>query len=117
MMCLDADKVEQWLGKERTGVKERWKANSAVNSVSVVIAGNAVVATGEPGDSSDIKVPLGPAAWTVQAFDINDGNLLWVKALPSAPVAGGLCVDGDGRVFVVLEGGKLVCFSQRPQGN
>jgi len=105
LMCLDAEKVDQWILKKRTGVKERWKANSIVNSVSVVIADNAVVAAGEVGRGSRL-----PTRWTVQAFDINDGKMLWAEALSSAPLPGGLCVDRNGRVIVVHEKGNVLCL-------
>ncbi len=108
LMCLDAQKVDQWIRKQRTGVKERWKANSILNSVSVVIAGNAVVAAGEAGRGSG-----SPTRWTVRAFDINDGKMLWAESLSSAPLPGGLCVDRDGRVIVVLEQGKVLCLDER----
>ncbi len=106
LMCLDADKIEGWLRKDRTGAKERWRATSIMNSVSVVVAGNAVIAAGESGAASDSGAP-----WSVQAFGIADGKMLWAERLPSAPLPGGLCVDAKGRVIVVLEKGNAVCLA------
>ncbi len=105
LVCLDAEKVDQWLRKERTGIKPRWKTDSIVNSVSVVIAGNAVIAAGESGASSGL-----PTRWSAQAFDIANGKTLWAEPLASPPIPGGLCVDAEGRVIVVLEEGKVVCL-------
>ena len=107
LMCLDAEKVNQWIQKERTGVKERWKANSVANSVAVVVAPNAIVAAGEAGR----RASASPSRWTVQAFNKDDGNMLWAEPLSSPPLPGGLCVDRDGRVIVVLEEGKIVCIA------
>jgi len=108
LMCLDSVKVDQWLRKERTGVKERWKANSILNSISVVIAGNAVIAAGESGTAFRFATP-----WSVQAFDIHDGQMLWAVPLSSAPFPGGLGVNGDGQVIVVLEKGNVVCLAEK----
>jgi len=105
LICLDAEKVDEWLRKERTGIKARWKTDSIVNSVSVVIAGNAVIAAGESGPVSRL-----PTKWSVQAFDIKDGGRFWVEPLASPPLPGGLCVDAEGRIIVVLDDGKVVCF-------
>lgn len=107
LLCLDAENVEQWLRKERTGVKERWRANSVLNSVSVVICGNAVLAAGETA----LAASASPSRWTVQAFEIKSGKMLWAEFLPSPPLPGGLCMDAAGRVIVVLESGKIVCLA------
>jgi hypothetical protein len=39
-----------------------------------------------------------------------DGRVLWEHGLPGAALAGGLLVDREGRVVVVLGDGAAVCF-------
>jgi outer membrane protein assembly factor BamB len=107
LLCLDADKMDEWIRKERPGVKERWKTNSVVNSVSVAVAGNAIVAAGEVGRGA-----RSPSGWSVQAFAIESGDLLWAEPLPRPALPGGLCVDKDGRMIVVLEGGNVLCLGE-----
>jgi outer membrane protein assembly factor BamB len=105
VVCLGSDKVDGWLQTKRTGVQldERWRAESIQNCVGVALAANAVVAVGEPAGS-----PSPAAEWTVRAFDLKDGHALWAERLESAPLPGGLCIDRDGRVIVVLENGRVV---------
>jgi hypothetical protein len=110
VVCLGSDKVDGWLQTKRTGVQldERWRAESIQNCVAVAIAENAVVAVGEPVGS-----PSPAEEWTVQAFDLKDGHALWDERLESAPLPGGLCIDRDGQVIVVLENGQVVGLGQK----
>ena len=45
------------------------------------------------------------------AISIADGTDLWQQDLPADAVKGGTAVDAEGRVFVTLENGQLICFA------
>lgn len=75
------------------------------DTVSVALAANAVLTVSRKPDPGN-RLPR----WTLSALDLAGGEPLWQQTLPDAAIAGGLAVDRDGRVLVVLEGGRLVCF-------
>lgn len=54
----------------------------------------------------------GARGWAVVTLDPKDGNVVWHAALPSRPLSGGLLVDRDGQIIVVLENGKVMCFGK-----
>jgi outer membrane protein assembly factor BamB len=54
----------------------------------------------------------GASRWAVVMLDPKDGEVLWREALPSRPLTGGLLVDRDGQVIVVLENGKVISFGR-----
>ncbi|MFQ6097057.1 MAG: PQQ-binding-like beta-propeller repeat protein, partial [Armatimonadota bacterium] len=109
LVCVDAGEMEQWLQQPdpKAKLQARWTAESLHGSVSVAIAGKAVVAAGQARDATGR-----PAGWAVEAFGIEDGGRLWSEPLPSAPLPGGLCVDRDGQAIVVLEDGGIVCVGK-----
>ncbi len=47
------------------------------------------------------------------AIDTNTGQDLWLAPLPSLPVKGGISVGFDGRLYAMLENGRLLCFVPR----
>jgi len=108
LLCADVAEVEKWLqdpNKDAT-LNWRWANDTIQGSVAVVAAPNAVIAAGERPRAGDE-----PTSWLVQAHDPQDGHVLWSVPLAAAPVPGGLGVDRDGRVIVVLEGGRVVCVA------
>ncbi len=110
LLCVDAGVVDEWIRKQGKDVKlaARWKADSVRGSVSIAIAGDAIVAAGKAAEGTSPS-----EGWTVQALDLQDGTRRWTEALPAPPVPNGLCVDRDGQVIVVLEGGKIVCLGHK----
>jgi len=54
----------------------------------------------------------GPSGWAVVMLDPKNGEVIWRADLPSRPLTGGLLVDRDGQIVVVLENGKVVCFGR-----
>jgi outer membrane protein assembly factor BamB len=68
------------------------------DSVAFAACGNAVVVA---------------SASEIVALNLEKGSKLWSETLPACPVPWGLAVDRDGRVVVVLEDGKVLCFGQR----
>jgi outer membrane protein assembly factor BamB len=102
VVCVDAGEFDAWLKVEdkKARMPWRWKAEAPRASVAAAITANAVVAVGRAADDQ----------WCVAALDLAAGKELWVQPLPQAPVAGGLCIDREGRVVVTLSDGSVVCF-------
>ena len=49
----------------------------------------------------------------IRAARLNDGEIVWREALPATVVVRGLAVDHEGRVFVALEDGRLMCLGKK----
>ena len=135
--CCDLKEVEKAFGKRReaeAAIKKRWVADLPwmLDTVSLTVARNAVVAVCETAGAQPAApnpaAPKRPAAaraalrrpvaqsgasnWSVVVLDPKDGEVLWRSDLPSRPFTGGLLVDRDGQIVVVLENGKVVCFGK-----
>jgi hypothetical protein len=48
------------------------------------------------------------------AINATDGNDQWIAPLPSLPVKGGVSIGHDGRIFVTMENGQMLCFKPLP---
>ena len=85
----------------------RWDISALGKSdtVSVALASNAAVFVSAI-EQKDSQTP----AWETLAIDSVDGRVLWRQTLPSEPVPGGLLIDRDGQVVVVLRDGSAICF-------
>ena len=46
----------------------------------------------------------------LNAISMSDGSDAWSHDLPADAVKGGTAIDSDGRLFVTLENGQLLCF-------
>jgi len=55
----------------------------------------------------------GSARAALVAIQTQDGTPLWEHSLPSTPVMHGIALDHKGQVFVSLEDGQVMCFSER----
>ena len=92
-IAQEKDRVAPWTSLIRRD-KPLWEYDCQ-GSVAVALCSNAVVvATGKE----------------IVALSLEDGDVLWKKPLPAAPVSYGLAVDSDGRVVVTLEDGRVLCF-------
>ena len=47
----------------------------------------------------------------VAAVNLPDGSDLWYEKLPACAVKGGAAVDHAGRIFVALDGGRVICLN------
>jgi outer membrane protein assembly factor BamB len=103
------DAVRRYLegGDPKSPPAPLWTAGWARGSdtVSVVVAANAVVTV------SEVTRPRSLATeWWVRCLGPDDGRLLWEQRLPGTAATGGLCIDREGRIVVVLEDGRVVAF-------
>ncbi len=94
------------------------------DTVSLAIAGNAVVSVYETRGYESHQ-----NRWSVAAHNRDNGSVLWehdvnpwgflgsrssmVNTLSEPALPGGLLIDRDGRVVVVLENGSIVCFGKK----
>lgn len=102
----DADVIEAYLnGGSRP--KPKWVARDLQggDTVALAVTPNAVLAVCEMPQPRDRH-----GRWIVCALDIENGIKLWEQRLPDAARAGGLTVDREGRVYVVLEDGHIHCI-------
>lgn len=92
-IAQEKDRVAPWTNFIRRD-KPLWEYDCQ-GSVAVATCSNAVVVAGEK---------------EIAALSLEDGDVLWKKPLPAAPVSYGLAVDRDGRVVVTLKDGRVLCF-------
>lgn len=76
------------------------RANRRFNGVA--ISGDRLISAGHVDDKPDEPF--------LAATHIKDGKDQWRKPLPAKAVKGGIAVDHEGRLYVSLENGQLVCF-------
>lgn len=82
----------------------RWRDQQHRRFTSFTVSGETLLAAGHPDDKA--QEPF------LVALNIKDGTDLWKQSLPSVAVKGGTAIDNEGRIFVVLENGELLCFSR-----
>ncbi len=80
----------------------RWRDTEQRRFTSFTVSGKTLLATGHPDDR--------PEEPFLVALNIADGTDLWKQSLPAIAVKGGTAIDSQGRIFVVLENGELMCF-------
>ena len=89
-------------GKNRVpGLDPAWEVEIK-DSTAVALARNAIT-VGSPS--------------ALTTYNLADGKVLWGQALPGTPVSWGLAIDRDGRVFVSLEGGQIICYGSPDSSN
>jgi|GEM_PF-204159 len=107
--CIDAGKVEEALKK--SGKKKRpaprWTARALRDrdTVSLALTHDAVIAVCEAPIPRSLD-----SRWTVCALDRQKGSMLWEQQLSGPALPGGLMIDRDGRVLVVMANGNITCF-------
>lgn len=97
------DKAREFLrrrGKVRP--KHVWRDSKNRRFTSFVVFSEQLLATGHPESK--------PKNSFLAAINIADGKDLWRQDLPADVVKGGTAMGSDGRIFVTLENGKLMCF-------
>ena len=91
------------------GPKRRWTAQAlkGIDTVSLAVAENVVLAV-----SNLAGAEAETAEWAALALRADNGEVVWKRPLPSEPLPGGLLVDRDGQVIVVMIDGTVVCFGK-----
>jgi len=104
--CYDASEVEKHLQGE-SKPKPAWIAEAlqGADVVALSVSPNAVLAVYEMA-----KPRSRHSQWVVAALNADDGSTRWERILPGTALPGGLTVDRDGRVLVVLADGTVICY-------
>ena len=95
-------------GRKRGEPKITWGVSSPVHIRAMVLAGDAIFAAGpvlEHPDEPDVSKGA-----LLVAFSATDGRELSRIEIPASPVFDGMAAAG-GSLFLVLEGGRVMCFS------
>ncbi len=105
--------TEQTIGRaeERDGQgrpRFLWNAKPAMDTNAVIVAKDGLLVAGvdRAGTGADVKTTGVLAAVSL------DGKILWKTELPGAPSGWGLARDKDGRYFVSLQDGRVLCFME-----
>jgi hypothetical protein len=127
-VCCRLKAMEAYLAKgdPKNEPEYLWQANhlNGHDTVSLALAPNAIVAV---YSSYERRPRESEADWRVCCLSPRDGRKLWDHALPLLTSAGplmerkqlrlrlpasvgGLLIDRAGRVIVVMENGKVVCY-------
>jgi hypothetical protein len=88
--------------------KARWNRPDE-EFLGVALAANAAVALAAKKRSRNED----DSPWRVCALDKEDGRPLWTLPLPSEPLLGGLTIDRNGRVIIVLKNGSVLCLGPK----
>jgi outer membrane protein assembly factor BamB len=106
--------TEQTIGRaeERDGQgrpRYLWNARPAMDTNAVIVAKDGLLVAGvdRSGTGADVKT-----TGVLAAVSVVDGKILWKTALPGAPSGWGLARDRNGRYFLSLQDGRVLCFTE-----
>jgi outer membrane protein assembly factor BamB len=83
--------------------KQLWRDRSNRRFTSFMVSPSQLLATGHTAEQPDAPFLV--------AMRIQDGTDAWLESLPANAVKGGTALDADGRLYVALENGRLLCFA------
>lgn len=89
-------------GKNVPKPKQVWQDKTDRRFTSFIRSGNQLLVTGHPDDT--------PEKIFLASINIKDGSDAWLEELPAEVVKGGSAIDHQGRIYVSLENGALLCF-------
>jgi len=86
-----------------------WSAKPTLETNAVLVMKDGLIVAGvdRTGTGAEVKT-----TGTIAALSLADGKVLWKHALPGAPSGWGLARDKDGRIFVSLQDGRVLCFAE-----
>ena len=107
--CCRADELEEFLETGDRGKRPAatWIAKELGDSdtVSLAVAQDAILSVCSTPRFRDLRVN-----WRLCSIDREGGGLVSQQTLPSETLPGGLLVDRDGRVVVVMLDGTVACY-------
>lgn len=99
--------ASRWFRRQgKSGPKNLWQDKADRRFTSFVVTEKQLLATGHPD--------LAPEKPFLAAINVKDGTDVWKTDLPADAVKGGTSVGSDGRLYISLENGKLLCFKPTP---
>jgi hypothetical protein len=79
-----------------------WQDQANRRFTAFAVTEHVLLAAGHPDGREDQPF--------LAAIDTKTGKDRWLVNLPSLPVKGGVAIDHNGRLYVVLENGQLICL-------
>lgn len=89
----------------RNNAKPVWNIKTMEQPRAIVVGSNAVLIAG-----LSRQPPDGTPQAQLAAYALDDGSQMWTESLPASPIWWGVAIDADGRVFVSLQDGSVVCL-------
>ncbi|QDU96058.1 outer membrane protein assembly factor BamB family protein [Lignipirellula cremea] len=108
---LEPQEEARWIRRRGGPVqKTLWQDKADRRFTAFAVTAETLLSAGHPDAEPD--------AHFLVATEVASGNDRWKKSLPAAAVKGGLAVANQGRIYLTLENGELLCFtpqeSQQP---
>jgi outer membrane protein assembly factor BamB len=100
------DAANDYLRLRRRGLagpRFLWEDKSDLRFTGFIVSKDRFLAAGHTG--------LDTGTAFLEARVTATGKRLWSHKLPALPVKGGTAIDSQGRIYVALENGQLLCFS------
>jgi outer membrane protein assembly factor BamB len=91
-------------GQAPAGPKFLWEDNKDLRFTGFIGSKDRFLAAGHTG------IDAGTAFLESRAT--KDGQRLWSHQLPALPVQGGTAIDSQGRIYLALENGQVLCFAK-----
>lgn len=98
----DISRRRQGQGPKRTPL---WRTEGPRLFTAFVVTPDTLIAGGPAG--------LNGQQPRLSAISLTDGTVRWQQSLDALPVKAGVAMDGEQRIVVALENGKLLCFSPK----
>jgi hypothetical protein len=109
LVCYAVDQVHQTLqrGKRNGRPAAKWTATemSGSDTIAVAIARDAILTVCKTPKFRDWR-----ADWRLCAWDRDQGSLRAQVSVPGEALPGGLLVNREGRVVVVMQDGSVACY-------
>jgi outer membrane protein assembly factor BamB len=80
-----------------------WKDGADRRFTSFVVTEATLMATGHPANQENDSFLV--------SINNEDGSDNWIESIPAIAVKGGTSIDHEGRIYVSLENGQLLCFA------
>jgi outer membrane protein assembly factor BamB len=92
----------RWVRRGGKKPEALWQDKANRRFTSFVVTDSTLLATGhvEGDDGNSFLVSM----------DTSDGSDNWLESIPAGAVKGGAAIDHQGRIFLSLENGQLLCF-------
>jgi outer membrane protein assembly factor BamB/SAM-dependent methyltransferase len=108
-VCWKMESLLTYLEKRNPKARPEplWKADwlQQRDTIALAIAGKSVLAVCEVPQPRQLAT-----RWRICCMNAEDGRRVWERDLPAAGLAGGLLVDREGRVIVVMANGAVACY-------
>ena len=92
----------RWVRRGGKLPESLWRDNANRRFTSFAVTEDSLMATGHPADDETQSFLV--------AIDNLDGSDRWIESLPAMAVKGGAALGHDGRIYVALEDGQLLCY-------